>query len=86
MVALGREGKHGAEIDAAKNPPTAALAAKLQTHAGKVAWRKRQWLAEPSNGWIKRVLGCRQFSLRGLRRVQTGFKRKRTSAGTSADR
>ena len=74
MVALGREGKRCAEIDAQKSPHTAAMAAKLQTDGGKAAYRRRKWIAEPPNGWIKSVLGFRQFSLRGLQRVQAEFK------------
>lgn len=74
VVAMGREGKRCAEVDAQKNPHTAAMAAKLQTEAGKAAYRKRKWIAEPPNGWIKGVLGFRQFSLRGLHRVQAEFK------------
>ncbi len=74
VVAMGREGQRCAEVDAQKNPHTAAMAAKLQTDAGKVAYRKRKWIAEPPNGWIKSVLGFRQFSLRGLHRVQAEFK------------
>jgi len=74
VVATGREGKRCAEIDAAKSPHTAAMAARLQTDAGKAAYRKRKWIAEPPNGWIKSVLGFRQFSLRGLHRVQAEFK------------
>jgi transposase len=74
VVAVGREGKRCAEIDAAKSPHTAAMAARLQTDAGKAAYRKRKWIAEPPNGWIKSVLGFRQFSLRGLHRVQAEFK------------
>jgi transposase len=74
VVALGREGKRCAEIDADKNPHTAAMAAKLQTDGGKTAYRRRKWIAEPPNGWIKSVLGFRQFSLRGLHRVQAEFK------------
>ena len=74
VVALGREGKRCAEVDAQKSPHTAAMAAKLQTDAGKTAYRKRKWIAEPPNGWIKSVLGFRQFSLRGLHRVQAEFK------------
>ncbi len=53
-------------IDASKSPYTAAMAAKLQTDKGKTAYRRRKWIAEPPNGWIKSVLGFRQFSLRGL--------------------
>src|SRR5215208_3648905 len=37
-------------------------------------YRKRKWIAEPPNGWIKNVLGFRQFSLRGLHRVQAEWK------------
>ena len=33
-----------------------------------------RWLAEPPNGWIKSVLGFRQFSMRGLHRVQAEWK------------
>lgn len=46
------------------------MAAKLQTDQGRAAYRKRNWIAEPPTGWIKRVLRFRQFSLRGLHRVQ----------------
>jgi transposase len=74
VVAMGREGKRSAEVDAQKSPYTAAMVAKLQTDAGKAAYRKRKWIAEPPNGWIKSVLGFRQFSLRGLHRVQAEFK------------
>jgi hypothetical protein len=31
------------------------MAAKLQTDAGKVAYRKRKWIAEPPNGSIHRT-------------------------------
>ena len=74
VVAMGREGKRCAEVDSQKSPHTAAMAVKLQTDAGKAAYRKRKWIAEPPNGWIKSVLGFRQFSLRGLHRVQAEFK------------
>jgi len=74
VVALGREGKHQAEIDSDKYPHTAAMAAKLQTKEGKDAYRRRKWIAEPPNGWVKNVLGFRQFSLRGLDRVNAEWK------------
>ena len=47
VVALGREGKQHAAIDAARLPHTAAMAAKMQTAAGRAAYRKRKWIAEP---------------------------------------
>jgi hypothetical protein len=53
VVALGREGKRCAEIDAQKNLYTAAIAAKLQTDQGKAASRRRKWIAAPPNSWIK---------------------------------
>ena len=71
---MGRDGKQCAEVYATKNAHTAAMAAKLQTDEGRAAYRKRKWIAEPPNGWIKSVLGFRQFSLRGLHRVQAEFK------------
>jgi transposase len=74
IVALGREGRLQAQIDAKAHPHTAAMAAKLQTDEGREAYRRRKWIAEPPNGWIKSVLGFRQFSLRGLHRVQAEFK------------
>jgi transposase len=74
VVALGREGKQQVQIDADKNPCTAAMAARMQTDEGQSAYRKRKWIAEPPNGWIKNVLGFRQFSMRGLHRVQAEFK------------
>ena len=74
VVALGREGKQHAAIDAQRLPHTAAMAAKMQTAAGRAAYRKRKWIAEPPNGWIKSVLGFRQFSLRGMERVRAEWK------------
>ena len=74
VVALGREGKEHALVDAQRYPHTAAMALKLQTDEARRAYRKRKWIAEPPNGWIKNVLGFRQFSLRGLHRVRAEWK------------
>jgi transposase len=74
VVALGREGKQQLHFEPAGKPHTAAMAAKLQTDEGKAAYRKRKWIAEPPNGWIKNVLGFRQFSLRGLHRADAEWK------------
>lgn len=74
VVALGREGKQQAQVDAAAYPHTAAMAVKLQTTEGRAAYRRRKWIAEPPNGWIKNVLGFRQFSVRGLKKVQAEWK------------
>ena len=74
LLALGREGKQALRFDPQRSPYTAAMAAKLQTDEGQAAYRRRKWIAEPPNGWIKNVLGFRQFSLRGLHRVQAEWK------------
>lgn len=65
-VSLGREGKAGVEVDPDCHPATARMAEKLATADGKVRYAERKWISEAVNGWIKRVLGFRQFSVRGL--------------------
>lgn len=55
------------------------MAAGLQTGEGRAVHRKRKWIAKPPNGGIKNVLGFRQFSRRGLHRVQAGWKLVRTA-------
>ena len=74
VVALGREGKQQLKFDAQCKPRSAEMAARLQSEKGQAAYRKRKWIAEPPNGWIKNVLGFRQFSLRGLHRVDAEWK------------
>lgn len=74
IVALGREGRENVAIDANKYPHTAAMAARLQTDEGKAAYRRRKAIVESPNGWIKAVLGFRQFSFRGLAKVNAEWK------------
>ena len=62
-VAVGRDGRRAAS--ARSRPATARMAAKLATGDGKARYATRKWMAEAPYGWIKRVLGFRQFSLRG---------------------
>ena len=74
VVSLGREGKQQLRFDPERSPYTALMAEKLQSGPGKAAYRKRKWIAEPPNGWVKNVLGFRQFSMRGLHRVTAEWK------------
>jgi transposase len=75
VIALGREGKILAKPrDAKKYPHTVAMAQKFEAAQTQADYRQRKWLAEPPNGWIKNVLGFRQFSMRGLEKVQAEFK------------
>ena len=75
VIALGREGKVLLKPrDARRYPHTVAMAAKFETAQGRLDYRKRKWIAEPPNGWIKNVLGFRQFSMRGLEKAKAEFK------------
>jgi hypothetical protein len=74
IVALGREGRDQVRIDAEKYPHTAAMAQRLATDAGKAAYRRRKAIVEAPNGWIKAILGFRQFSLRGIAKVRAEWK------------
>ena len=74
IVALGRERKKQIAIDARKRPRTAAMAEKFKTEETQTAYRRRKWLSEPPNGWIKNVLGFRQFSMRGLAKAKAEWR------------
>ena len=74
IVALGREGKRRVSLDAGTLPRTVAMAAKLDSPAGRSRYRRRKAIVEPVNAWIKQVLGFRQFSLRGVEKVRCEFK------------
>jgi hypothetical protein len=51
------------------------MADKLASQRGKAAYGRRKAIVEPPNGWIKHILGWRQFSLRGLSKVRAEWKR-----------
>ena len=68
-VSLGREGKSGAVVIGPENPATGRMHKKLATEEGRKTYGRRKGIVEPVNGWIKSVLGFRQFSLRGLAKV-----------------
>jgi transposase len=74
VVAVGREGKKALAIDPNRRPLTAAMAHKLKVPETELAYRRRKWLSEPVNGWVKQVLGFRHFSMRGLRKAQAEWR------------
>ena len=74
IVALGREGKKQAAINAHKLPHTAAMADKLDSPEGRAKYRRRKAIVEAPNAWIKQVMGFRQFSFRGVDKVRSEFK------------
>lgn len=59
IVALGREGKNDVVIDSNKRPLCAAMAEKFKSAVTQTAYRRRKWLSEPPNDWIKSILGFR---------------------------
>lgn len=69
LVALGREGKDRTAIDPKGYPASARMAERLATPEGQAHYRRRKVIPEPVFGWIKHVMGFRQFSLRGLTKV-----------------
>jgi len=69
LIALGREDKVDAPPISLENEATLRMKEKLKTPEGAVAYRRRKVIVEPVFGWIKSVLGFRQFSFRGLNKT-----------------
>jgi transposase/IS5 family transposase len=69
VIALGREGKPEAPPISLSKKATQRMKEKLASAEGEAAYRRRKVIVEPVFGWIKSVLGFRQFSLRGLRKT-----------------
>jgi transposase len=65
-IALKRKDKDSNEIDVKRYPATGRMAEKLASADGRECYAERKWISEAVNGWIKRILGFRQFSVRGL--------------------
>ncbi len=68
-ISLGRERKSPSVVNSPEKPATSRMQEKLATEKGRKTYSLRKGLVEPVNGWIKSVLGFRQFSLRGLAKV-----------------
>ncbi len=65
-VAMGRE-KNLADVPLPpKDTAVGRMMRKMKTKRGRDRYRARKHIGEPPFGWIKSVLGFRQFSLRGL--------------------
>jgi hypothetical protein len=63
------EKKIGAGLPPTRETAMGRMTLKVRTKRGKDRYRKRKHIGEPPFGWIKAVLGFRQFSLRGLGNV-----------------
>ena len=77
FIAVKRDEHHPAPLERFAEPaalpanatPAQAMAHKLKTKAGRALYALRKQTVEPVFGIIKSVLGFRQFSLRGLKKV-----------------
>ncbi len=67
-VSLGRESKSSGDIDPERRA-TRNMHRKLHTKRGRRRYAVRKQIVEPPFGWIKRCMGFRSFSLRGLAKV-----------------
>jgi len=63
-ISLDREGK--SKSKPSEQPATVRMKAKLERDEGRRRYARRKAVVEPVHGWVKAVLGFRQFSLRGL--------------------
>ncbi len=68
-VPIGRQDKSAPTVKD-DSPATGRMQRKLRTKRGRARYRKRKHLVESPFGWVKNVLGFRDFSLRGLRKVR----------------
>lgn len=68
-VSLGREARKASYAPGPNRPAGQRMMAKLKTPTGERRYRRRKAIVEPVFGWIKQVLGFRQFHLRGLNQV-----------------
>jgi DDE family transposase len=57
-------------IDPKRYPVSARMAERLARAEGQAHYRRRKVIPEPVFGWIKHVMGFRQFSWRGLTKVK----------------
>lgn len=68
-ISQGREGKRPPQPPGSNRPACQRMEQKLNTPAGRALYRRRKGIAEPVVGWIKNILGFRQFSFRGDHKV-----------------
>ena len=68
-VAMGREKDLARAPLPPKDTAVGRMMRKMKTRRGRDRYRARKHIGEPPFGWIKSVLGFRQFSLRGLDNV-----------------
>jgi len=68
-VSQGREGKAPPQPPGRDRAASQRMQKKLNSSEGRALYRRRKGIVEPVVGWIKNVLGYRQFSFRGVEKV-----------------
>jgi transposase len=68
-VSQGRESKRPPQPPGPDRPASQRMEEKLNTDEGRALYRRRKGIVEPAFGWIKSVVGFREFSFRGVRKV-----------------
>ena len=68
-ISLGREGKDPPQPPGPARPASQRMEQKLNTEQGRGLYRRRKGIVEPVIGWIKSILGFREFSFRGVRKA-----------------
>lgn len=68
-ISQGREGKKPPRPPGPDRPASRRMEHKLNTLQGRAVYRRRKAIVEPVVGWIKNILGFRQFSFRGVEKV-----------------
>jgi transposase len=69
-VSLGKGEDLRTTVEAGGGPYTQRMGRKLRSEEGRRRFKRRKVIVEPVYGWIKRVLGFRGVSLRGLRKAK----------------
>jgi transposase len=69
-VSLGKGEDLRATAEERGGPCTQRMGRKLRTAEGRRRFKRRKAVVEPVYGWIKRVLGFRGVSMRGLRKAK----------------
>jgi transposase len=68
-ISLGRERKNPPQPPGPDRPASQRMQKKLESRWGRKVYARRKAIVEPVFGWMKHVLGFRQFSLRGVDKV-----------------
>lgn len=68
-ISLGRERKKPPQPPGPDRPAAQRMQTKLESRWGRKCYARRKVIVEPVFGWMKNVLGFRQFSFRGVEKV-----------------